>query len=77
MNKKVSVRIAGKDEDIRDVQINPNTTAAELLALAGCPSEYEISPGVGMPPFGKDERVYDRLRDNGKAIASPPADAGE
>ena len=76
MTKRISVRIAGQ-ERIEEVEINENTTAAETLALAGLPGDYTLSPAVGMPAFGATERIIDRVKDGGKVMASPPADAGE
>lgn len=74
--KTISVAIAGQ-ERIDDVEINETTTAADVLTQVGVtPGQYELSPAVGLPPFGRDERIYDRLKPNGKIIASPLADAG-
>ena len=57
------------------MQAEEGTTAQDVLNQLGLP-DYELSPAVGLPPFGKDELIYDRLKPNGKIIAAPPADAG-
>lgn len=77
MTKTIHVRIAGQ-ERYELVPITETTTAEEVLRMAGCPPEsYELTPGVGLPTFGKDERIFSRVKDGGKVIASAPADAGE
>ena len=73
--KQIGVRIAGQGT-IVDIEINENTTAAEVLKETGCADSTELSPAVGQPPFGKDEKIFDRVQDGGKLIASPPAIAG-
>jgi hypothetical protein len=75
MSKRIDVRIAGQ-ERITSVTIEENTTAASVLEAAGCPAGYELLPGTGEMPFGRDECIYDRVRDGGKVIASLPADVG-
>ena len=75
MTKQVDIRIAGQGRIAR-AEITDTTTADEAKALAGCPMEYELSPTVGEPPFGKDEILFDRVKDGGKIIAAPKADAG-
>ena len=75
--KTISLAVAGQ-ERIDDIQIDENTTAADVLRIAKLPvADFELSPAVGLPPFGKDERIYDRVKPNGKIIASPVADAGD
>lgn len=74
-SKQIGVRLAGQGT-IVDIEINENTTAAEVLSEAGCAENSELSPAVGQPPFGKDEKIFDRVADGGKLIASPPAIAG-
>ena len=75
MRKNIDVRVAGQ-ERIQSIEISEATTAAEALSLADCPSDYELSPAVGQPPFGRDEPIFDRVQQGGKVIASPKADAG-
>lgn len=76
MTKKVSVRIAGQ-ERIEEVTLNENTTAEDILRKLALPTDgYELSPGSGIPPFGKDERIFGRVKDGGKIIAGAVAIAG-
>jgi len=75
MQKQIDVRIAGQERIVK-VEISPETMASEILVKAGCPVDYELSPAVGQPPFGKDEKIYDRVQSGGKVIASPVAVVG-
>jgi len=75
MSKKIDVRIAGQ-ERIVTVEIEENTTAANVLEKAGCPAGYELLPATGEMSFGQDEAIYDRVQDGGKVIASLPATVG-
>ena len=75
MNKQVNIRIAGQDR-FETVEVTPKMTANDVKAKAGCPLDYDLSPTVGEPPFGNDEEVFPRIKDGGKIIASPAADAG-
>ena len=74
--KTISVNIAGQQR-IEDIEINENTTSADVLSHLGLPADvYELSPAPGLPPFGKDEAIYDRVKSDEKTTASPIADAG-
>jgi hypothetical protein len=75
MSKTIEVRIAGQERIVK-VPIEENTTAATVLELAGCPAGFELMPGTGELPFGRDEAIFDRVRDGGKVIAAPPAEVG-
>ena len=72
--KTISVSIAGQQR-IDDIQIEQDTTAQDVLNQIGQP-DYELSPAVGVPPFGKTERIFDRVKPLGKIVASQVADAG-
>lgn len=72
--KTIACNVAGQNKLV-DISVTEDTTAQEVLDAVKC-SEYELSPGVGQPPFGKDEKIYNRVKDGGKVIASPKADAG-
>lgn len=76
MTKNIDVRIGGQP-DIRRIQITEETTAADALSLAQCPPSYNLSPTVGEGVFGKDELIFDRVKEGGKVIATPVADAGK
>ena len=74
--KTISVSIAGQQR-IEDIDINESTTTADVLRNLGLPIDgYELTPGTGLPQFGKDEAIYDRVKPGGKIVASSPADAG-
>jgi hypothetical protein len=76
MTKQIDVRIAGQ-ERIETVEIDEATTAADVLELVGLRANgFELSPAVGMPPFGKDEAIFAQARDGGKVIASGATDVG-
>lgn len=75
MNKTIHVKVAGQ-ERIVAVEISENTTAKEILEQAGCPGEFVLTPGIGQPVYGADERVYDRVRDGGKVVAAPLMEVG-
>ena len=76
MQKRIDVRIGGQ-ERIEQVEITETSTAGEVLQVVGCPAnDYTLSPAVGMPPFGGDEKIFDRVKEGGKVIAAPKADAG-
>ena len=72
--KSISVGFAGQSR-IEDMEITEGTTAQDVLQALGVP-EYELSPGTGIPPFGKDEKIYDRVKPNGKILATPKVDVG-
>jgi hypothetical protein len=77
MTKKINVLKAGQEQEIQEISVTDQTTAAQVLSMAGCPIQgYELMPGGGLPAFGKDERIFTRVKDGGKVIASPLADAG-
>jgi len=70
----IHVQIAGQDR-IDDVSVDEGTTAQDVLNAVNCP-DFELSPGVGLPPYGKDELLIDRVKPFAKIVASPRADAG-
>ena len=74
--KNVTVRIAGQNTFV-PIEVPESMTANQAKEAAGCPLDYDLSPAVGEPPFGSDELIYSRIKDGGKVIASPAADAGK
>jgi len=72
--KKLSVVIAGSGQ-IRDVEIQPGTTASDILqqlSLTG----YLLSRGPNEPFFAAAESVYDKVGDGEKIFASTKAEVG-
>lgn len=73
--KKLSVVVAGTGQ-IRDVEIQPGTSAGDILHQLNLPG-YLLSKGPNEPFFAVAESVYDKVRDGEKIFASTKADVGE
>jgi len=73
--KKLSVVVAGTGQ-IRDVEIQPGTTAGDILAQLSLP-DYLLSKGPNEPFFANAESVYDKVKDGEKIFASTKAEVGE
>jgi hypothetical protein len=73
MSKHILVRIAGM-ERWPTVEIHENTTAGQVLELAGCPACYVLLLSNGEPPIEQHRCVYDYVRDGERVIASPQPD---
>src|ERR1022692_1893249 len=72
--KHLSVVVAGSGQ-IRDVQIQPGTTAGDILHQLNLP-DYLLSKGPNEPFFAAAESVYDKVKDGEKIFASTKADVG-
>ena len=72
--KKLSVVVAGTGQ-IRDVEIQPGTTAGDVLHQLTLP-DYLLSKGPNEPFFAAAESVYDKVRDGEKVFASTKAEVG-
>jgi hypothetical protein len=72
--KKLSVVIAGTGQ-IRDVEIQPGTTAGDILRQLNLP-DYLLSKGPNDPFFANAESVYDKVNDGEKLFASTKAEVG-
>jgi hypothetical protein len=72
--KKLSVVVAGTGQ-IRDVEIQPGTTAGDILQQLTLP-DYLLSKGPNEPFFAAGESVYDKVRDGEKIFASTKAEVG-
>ena len=72
--KKLSVVIAGTGQ-IRDLEIQPGTTAGDVLHQLGL-AEYLLSKGTNEPFFAAAESIYDKVRDGEKIFASTKAEVG-
>jgi hypothetical protein len=72
--KKLSVVVAGTGQ-IRDVEIQPGTTAGDILHQLTLP-DYLLSKGPNEPFFAAAESVYDKVKDGEKIFASTKAEVG-
>ena len=73
--KKLSVVIAGTGQ-IRDVEIQPGTTAGDILHQLNL-ADYLLSKGPNEPFFANAESVYDKVKDGEKVFASTKAEVGD
>jgi hypothetical protein len=73
--KRLSVVIAGTGQ-IRDVEIQPGTSAGDILSQLGL-KDYLLSKGPNDPFFAASESVYDKVADGEKIFASTKAEVGE
>ena len=72
--KKLSVVVAGTGQ-IRDVEIQPGTTAGDVLHQLNLP-DYLLCKGPNEPFFAAAESVYDKVKDGEKIFASTKAEVG-
>jgi len=72
--KKLSVVVAGTGQ-IRDIEIQPGTTARDILNQLSIP-DYLLSKGPNDPFFAAGESVYDKVTDGEKIFASTKAEVG-
>lgn len=72
--KRLSVVIAGTGQ-IRDLEIQPGTTAGDILRQLNLP-DYLLSRGPDTPFFASAESVYDKVGDGEKVFASTKAEVG-
>jgi hypothetical protein len=72
--KKLSVVVAGTGQ-IRDVEIQPGTTAGDVLQQLTLP-DYLLSRGPNEPFFAAAESIYDKVKDGEKVFASTKAEVG-
>ena len=72
--KKLSVVVAGSGQ-IRDIQIQPGTTAKDILDQLSL-KEYLLSKGPNEPFFANTDTVYDKVNDGEKIFASTKAEVG-
>jgi hypothetical protein len=73
--KKLSVVVAGTGQ-IRDIEIQPGTTAGDVLNQLGI-KDYLLSKGPNDPFFAAADSIYDKVNDGEKIFASTKADVGE
>jgi hypothetical protein len=72
--KRLSVVVAGTGQ-IRDVEIQPGTTAGDVLNQLAL-KDYLLSKGPNDPFFAAAESVYDKVNDGEKIFASTKAEVG-
>jgi hypothetical protein len=72
--KRLSVVVAGTGQ-IRDLEIQPGTSAGDILAQLSLP-DYLLSKGPNDPFFAAAESVYDKVNDGEKIFASTKAEVG-
>ena len=72
--KRLSVVVAGTGQ-IRDVQIEPGTTAGDILNQLDL-RDYLLSKGPNDPFFANAETIYDKVKDGEKIFASTKAEVG-
>ena len=72
--KRLSVVVAGTGQ-IRDVQIEPGTTAGDILGQLNL-RDYLLSKGPNDPFFANAETIYDKVKDGEKIFASTKAEVG-
>jgi hypothetical protein len=72
--KHLSVVVAGSGQ-IRDVEIQPGTTAGDILNQLNL-RDYLLSKGPNEPFFASADSVYDKVNDGEKIFASTKAEVG-
>ena len=72
--KKLSVVVAGTGQ-IKDIEIQPGTTARDILNQLGLP-DYLLSKAPNDPFFAANESIYDKVGDGEKIFASTKAEVG-
>ena len=76
MKRLIDVRIAGQ-ERIERVEVEEGTTTRNVLETVGLPPDrYELSVPGQSGIFGKDEVIFDKVKDGAKVIAAPVTDVG-
>ena len=75
MTKSVTLIRAGSDR-AQTIDIHEQMTASQIKQAHGIPTEFQLTSGVGEPPFGEDEQIFPLLKEGGKLIAATRADAG-
>jgi hypothetical protein len=73
--KHLSVVVAGSGQ-IRDLQIEPGTTAKDVLDQLNL-NDYLLSKGSNEPFFANADSIYDKVNDGEKIFASTKAEVGE
>lgn len=72
--KRLSVVVAGTGQ-IRDVEIQPGTTARDVLTQLNL-TDYLLSKSANDPFFAAGESIFDKVNDGEKIFASTKAEVG-
>jgi hypothetical protein len=70
-----TIRRRGRTGQIQDVEIQPGTTAGDVLHQLNL-QEYLLSKGPNEPFFAAAESIYDKVKDGEKIFASTKAEVG-
>jgi hypothetical protein len=73
--KRVSIVVAGTGQ-IRDIQIQPGTTVADVLQQLNL-GDYLLSRGPNEPFFANADSLFDKVNDGEKIFASTKAEVGQ
>lgn len=74
--KQIAVKVAGSEEEPRDISIKPGTTSSDILNQLNLEG-YLLSTGANSRHFfGDDEVVYPQVVDGDKLYATTPAEVG-
>lgn len=73
--KSLSIVVAGTGQ-IRDIEIEPGTTAGDVLSQLGL-QDYLLSKGPNDPFFANGESIYDKVGDGEKLFCSTKAEVGQ
>jgi len=75
--KRIAVKISGSEREPVDLQIQPGTTAGEVLRQVGLMNGYFLSRGPNENRFfGTDEEIYSKVSDGDKLFALSKAEVG-
>ena len=76
MLKRVGINVAGSGGEVKDgYVVTEETTAQELLTRANL-TDYQLCPTDNQLPFGRNEKVYDKVGDGSVLFAYREATAG-
>ena len=74
--KRIAIKVAGSEHPPLDVEIDPGTTAIEILTQLNLQG-YLLSTGPNSTNFfGETENVYARVQDGDKLFATTRAEVG-
>lgn len=75
--KTVSVIISGQGEDnIREVDLSPGSTAGDVLRALNLPESYLVSREGTAQPFALEEEIYAAVPEGAKLRCVPQATVG-
>jgi hypothetical protein len=75
--KVAALLISGQGQNgMREIEIHPGTTAADVLASVGLGNDYLLSIEGSGNRFAAEEVIYDAVPNGGKLRATPVAEVG-